>query len=160
MNNSGFSRKGDRESFLPISNLESAQVSRGDSNHPLALEIQRLPWFCFSQLKNGDKVRIITEQTHYALEIIDAQHRIVDVQSIFGPPDSFNGKAILLGSVFKKTGDAESDTISLRTTQLAVGFSAVLFTGEGLLRLPVTQIVWLNGRQVLPDLKNIPNREP
>lgn len=148
----------DKESFLSISGLESAQVSKSDPNHPLALEILKLPWFCFSPLKNGDKVRICTKPEHYVLEIIDAKHKIVSVRSCFRP-DSFSGQAVMLGSVYKKTSDAESESISLRTAQLAVGFSAVLFTSGGILQLPVTQEVHLNGQKILPDLNSLPDHE-
>jgi len=146
----------DSESFLQISDLEPVSAEDSCLNHPLASEIQKLPWFCFSQLKDGDKVRIITKHTHYILEIIDAKNLIISVGTIFGLAGTFKGIAVFLGTAWKET----EETISLRAKQLAIGFSAVLFTNQGILRLPVTQIVWLNGRQVLPDLKNIPNREP
>lgn len=122
-------------------------------------DLKDIPIMDFGNLAVSDDLKINTKATIYTVRFLSApssKKRLASIRSTGKHP--FDGRVTLIGSVIKSSPGRE---MTILEGGLMVGFSVVFFdiVEERLLKLPVTQEVWLNGRRILPDFSKVPNRE-
>ncbi|MDP3999712.1 MAG: hypothetical protein Q8P76_03950 [bacterium] len=122
-------------------------------------DLSDIPIMDFGNLALSDDLKINTRQTIYTVRFLgppSQKKRLAGIQST--GKHLFDGRVTLIGSEVKSS---PGGALTVLEGGLMVGFSAVFFdiVEERLLKLPVTQEVWLNGKRILPDFSRVPARE-
>lgn len=122
-------------------------------------DLQDIPIMDFGNLTVNDDLKINTKSTIYTVRFLSApsqKKRLASIKSTGKHP--FDGRVTLIGSEVKTS---PGGALTVLEGGLMVGFSVVFFdiAEERLLKLPVTQEVWLNSKRILPDFSKVPNRE-